>query len=77
MCGIAGVVDLRRPCSPEIVEAQLATLEHRGPDARGVYLRGPAAIGMARLSIIDLATGDPPVTNEDQSVGVALNGEIY
>ncbi|MEA2932881.1 MAG: hypothetical protein QOI56_1666, partial [Actinomycetota bacterium] len=76
MCGIAGAigtVDVDR----DAVERQLRTLDHRGPDSWGMYARGRAAIGQTRLAIIDLVTGDPPITNEDGRVGVALNGEIY
>ncbi len=59
------------------VEGQLRCLDHRGPDSSGVYARHDAVIGQTRLAIIDLEGGDPPITNEDASVGVALNGEIY
>jgi asparagine synthase (glutamine-hydrolysing) len=52
-------------------------LEHRGPDSRGVFMDERAGIGVQRLAIIDLETGDQPVFNEDRSVVVALNGEIY
>jgi asparagine synthase (glutamine-hydrolysing) len=76
MCGIAGRVAVGgRELAP--VEAQLSALRHRGPDSTGWFSRGSAAIGQARLAIIDLVTGDPPITNEDGSIGVALNGEIY
>src|SRR3954469_24667109 len=78
MCGIAGVV------TPEpsgetaaTVEAQLALLQHRGPDAQGQYPFSHGAIAQNRLAIIDLVTGDPPVTNEDGTIGAVLNGEIY
>ena len=54
-----------------------AGLEHRGPDARGIHLDGPVGLGIQRLRVIDLATGDQPVYNEDRSVAVVLNGEIY
>jgi asparagine synthase (glutamine-hydrolysing) len=54
-----------------------AGLEHRGPDSRGVHLDGPVGLGIQRLRVIDLATGDQPVYNEDRSVAVVLNGEIY
>ncbi|MDQ3571811.1 MAG: asparagine synthase (glutamine-hydrolyzing) [Actinomycetota bacterium] len=77
MCGIAGVVGAGDGDLRAVVEAQLATLEHRGPDARGVFASGPGAIGQNRLAIIDLVTGDPPITNEDETIAVALNGEIY
>jgi len=54
-----------------------AGLEHRGPDSRGVHVEGPVGLGIQRLRVIDLATGDQPVYNEDRSVAVVLNGEIY
>jgi asparagine synthase (glutamine-hydrolysing) len=54
-----------------------AGLEHRGPDSRGVHVDGPVGLGIQRLRVIDLATGDQPVYNEDRSVAVVLNGEIY
>lgn len=77
MCGISGVVaptpgDLR-----PVVDAQLALLEHRGPDAHGAFVADQAVIAQNRLAIIDLVTGDPPITNEDRSVAAVLNGEIY
>jgi asparagine synthase (glutamine-hydrolysing) len=75
MCGIAGAIGGRG--GAQHVEAQLDLLEHRGPDSRGVFVSGAGAIGQTRLAVIDLETGDPPVTNEDRSVGVALNGEVY
>jgi asparagine synthase (glutamine-hydrolysing) len=77
MCGISGVVEAERGDLRAVVEAQLTALEHRGPDASGSFAGKRAAIGQNRLAIIDLATGDPPITNEDGTVGVALNGEIY
>jgi asparagine synthase (glutamine-hydrolysing) len=54
-----------------------AGLEHRGPDSRGIHLDGGVGLGIQRLRVIDLATGDQPVYNEDRSVAVVLNGEIY
>ncbi len=78
MCGICGIVykdkrqpemgDLRRMCD---------TLRHRGPDAEGQKILGPAGLGMRRLSIIDLVTGDQPLSNEDTTVWIVFNGEIY
>ncbi len=61
----------------DLVAAMCAGLEHRGPDARGIHLDGPVGLGIQRLRVIDLATGDQPVYNEDRSVAVVLNGEIY
>ncbi len=78
MCGIAGVVgkpgdaidaaDVHRMCQ---------TIIHRGPDDEGIYARGPVGLGMRRLSIIDLAGGKQPIHNEDRTVWVVFNGEIY
>jgi asparagine synthase (glutamine-hydrolysing) len=61
----------------ELVEAMCARLEHRGPDSRGVHAKGRIGLGIQRLRVVDLATGDQPVYNEDGSVAVVLNGEIY
>ena len=77
MCGIAGFVDKPRPASEEIIRAQLSCQRHRGPDAEGAFVRGRGAIAQNRLAIIDLEHGDPPITNEDGTIGVVLNGEIY
>ncbi len=76
MCGIAGELCPSEEPSEHIAR-QLECLRHRGPDAEGAFHRSSAWIGQTRLAIIDLETGDPPVTNEDGSVGVVLNGEIY
>ena len=77
MCGIAGGTGPDTPERRRVIEAQLATLCRRGPDASG-YLPGDEAIvGQTRLSIIDLVHGDPPLTDESGDVRVALNGEIY
>src|SRR5688500_9836723 len=76
MCGIAGAIDLDAVAPPDIT-AQLDLLRHRGPDASGVYEQPGVALGQTRLSVIDLVTGDPPISSEDGRVGVAFNGEIY
>lgn len=75
MCGIAGVVG--EDTSESVVRAQLRLLEHRGPDASGVFASGPGVIGQTRLAVIDLVTGDPPITSRDGAIGAVLNGEIY
>jgi asparagine synthase (glutamine-hydrolysing) len=77
VCGIAGVVAPEPGELRAVVDDQLAAFQHRGPDARGSFAGKHAVIGQNRLAIIDLVTGDPPITNEDGTVGVALNGEIY
>jgi asparagine synthase (glutamine-hydrolysing) len=78
MCGIAGIFDLAGgPVHAEEVRSMCAALVHRGPDGEGTYLGRGVGLGMRRLSIIDLETGDQPVRNEDGSVWVVFNGEIY
>ena len=52
-------------------------MAHRGPDDEGIYAEGPVALGMRRLSIVDLATGHQPISNEDGSLLIVYNGEIY
>ncbi len=78
MCGIAGIMSLdHRPVASEDIANMCATLIHRGPDDGGFFIGSGVGLGMRRLSIIDLATGDQPVHNEDRSVWVVFNGEIY
>lgn len=77
MCGIAGYLSRSDRASSDVVESQLALLAHRGPDSSGVFARGRGAVGQNRLAIIDLVTGDPPITAAGGTIGVALNGEIY
>jgi len=79
MCGIAGRFnyDARRPIDHDCLVAMTDAVAHRGPDAAGYYEGPGIALGHRRLSIIDLATGDQPLANEDGSVQVVFNGEIY
>src|SRR5579864_3171915 len=79
MCGIAGkfTYDPAAPVSPSLLEAMTDAVRHRGPDAAGLYVDSGIGLGHRRLSIIDLATGDQPLTNEDRTVWVVFNGEIY
>jgi asparagine synthase (glutamine-hydrolysing) len=77
MCGISGSVQARPDRLLRAVQAQIAAQRHRGPDAEGWFCGERGVIAQNRLSIIDLATGDPPMTNEDGTVGAVLNGEIY
>src|ERR1700730_17809715 len=78
MCGIAGYV-LRDGAQAElpVVRAMCDAIRYRGPDDEGFHVDGGCALGMRRLSIIDLATGHQPIANEDRSVWVVFNGEIY
>lgn len=79
MCGITGVAftDGRRPTDAGLLQRMCDVMRHRGPDDEG-FFRGPGAgLGMRRLSIIDLAGGHQPISNEDGTVHVVLNGEIY
>jgi asparagine synthase (glutamine-hydrolysing) len=77
MCGICGVVSASGSVDPERLGAMSATLVHRGPDSAGEVFDGPAALAARRLSIIDLETGDQPIANEDGTLHVVQNGEIY
>jgi asparagine synthase (glutamine-hydrolysing) len=81
MCGIAGFLLRNGVAREEVVRAMCGQIKHRGPDDEGVYFdnagAGGCGIGMRRLSIIDLSTGHQPVSNEDGTVWVVFNGEIY
>ncbi len=80
MCGIAGIVnvtDASPPPSREALADMLDVLSHRGPDELGVYLDPRAGLAHARLSIIDLASGQQPMANEDHTLWLVFNGEIY
>src|SRR3989442_6125855 len=77
MCGICGIASTRAPVDPARLEAMSATLVHRGPDSAGTFVAGGAALAARRLAIIDLETGDQPIANEDETLHVVQNGEIY
>jgi len=79
MCGIAGIFNFRtqEPVSPRLLKVMTDTLVHRGPDDEGFYVSGALGLAHRRLSIIDLESGHQPMTNEDGSVWVVFNGEIY
>jgi asparagine synthase (glutamine-hydrolysing) len=84
MCGIAGFVEsptTRSPFTPDaaraLVHRMCDVIRHRGPDDEGVFVEDGVALGMRRLSIIDLSTGHQPIHNEDRTVWIVFNGEIY
>jgi asparagine synthase (glutamine-hydrolysing) len=77
MCGIAGYFLRSRNADFSEVQAMCEEIRHRGPDDEGYRIEGRAGLGMRRLSIIDLATGRQPISNEDGTVWVVFNGEIY
>lgn len=79
MCGIVGKLSFHpeREIPAALVSDMLLTIAHRGPDADQVYVSGPIGLGHRRLSIIDLAAGTQPMSNEDDSLWIVFNGEIY
>lgn len=79
MCGICGVLLLDPSNSVEsgVLERMNRTMVHRGPDDEGYYASGPVGLAMRRLSIIDLESGKQPICNEDESIWIVFNGEIY
>ncbi|MBI5144005.1 MAG: asparagine synthase (glutamine-hydrolyzing) [Candidatus Omnitrophica bacterium] len=79
MCGICGYIHLDKSKKPQesILKGMMDTLVHRGPDDEGAYLSANVALGHRRLSIIDLETGHQPMTNEDGTVVIVYNGEVY
>jgi len=78
MCGITGILHhTDRPVDRDVLAAMTATLVHRGPDAQGLFVDNHVGLGHRRLSIIDLDTGDQPLSSEDGSLVIVFNGEIY
>ena len=78
MCGIAGILHLHQePIDQELLRRMTSVLSHRGPDDEGFYVDNGLGLGFRRLSIIDLSGGRQPMSNEDQTVTVIFNGEIY
>jgi len=78
MCGIVGIIDFNNPEPKEpLLRRMLGLIRHRGPDSFGIYVDKTAGLGSTRLSILDLEGGDQPIHNEDQSVWIVYNGEIF
>jgi asparagine synthase (glutamine-hydrolysing) len=78
MCGIAGWIDWENEAPrPDVLRGMTRALVHRGPDGEGYYEHGPAHLGHRRLRIIDLVSGDQPMSNEDGTIWIVFNGEIF
>src|SRR5215475_14058992 len=79
MCGIVAIFSRHRPISESTLERATASLHHRGPDGRGHWIAADRRVGLghARLSIIDLQTGDQPIVSEDERTQIVVNGEFY
>ena len=79
MCGIAGVMNMTadEPIEEGRLRQMLATIRHRGPDQFGLYVDARVGLGSARLSIVDLGTGQQPIANEDGTLWIVFNGEIF
>ena len=78
MCGICGIVSLQDfPVEPDLIKKMNSKIIHRGPNSEGYYINKKVALAVRRLRIIDLITGDQPIFNEDRSICIVFNGEIY
>jgi len=79
MCGIVAIFSRERPVSPDVLQRAVRALQHRGPDGERTWISPDGTVGLAhaRLSIIDLQTGDQPIANEDESSRIIVNGEFY
>src|SRR5512132_3436687 len=78
MCGIAGIADVTgRPVDRTLLKTMTSVQAHRGPDGEAVVCRGAVGLGHRRLAIIDLSTGDQPMSSDDGHVWIVFNGEIY
>ncbi len=79
MCGIAGIIEFGRDAHVDsgVLRRMCDVMAHRGPDDDGLFTQGKIGLGMRRLSIVDLATGHQPISNEDGSIWMVFNGEIY
>ena len=76
MCGINGIISKEKD-KDKLIKEMNKRIVHRGPDAEGIFVDGDVALGQRRLSIIDLAGGNQPIYNEDKSILIMYNGEVY
>ena len=76
MCGITGGIG---PSAPQhlLLDAQLKSIEHRGPDDRGIYLNNGVGLGMCRLAIVEVTAGKQPASDAAEQIHIVWNGEIY
>jgi asparagine synthase (glutamine-hydrolysing) len=79
MCGICGILNFneKKEVDKGLIRRMTSALKHRGPDDEGYYMSGPIGLGVRRLSVIDITGGHQPISNENRTVWVAFNGEIY
>ncbi|MDI6792684.1 MAG: hypothetical protein QME81_07445 [bacterium] len=77
MCGICGILDFNRRIDRDSLDRMCDAVKHRGPDDEGIYISEGIGLGHRRLAIIDLESGHQPMANEDESVWIVYNGEIY
>src|SRR5215207_279615 len=78
MCGIAGALNLDdQPVDRDVLRAMIRSIRHRGPDAEAVWQSGPVGLAHARLSIIDLAGGQQPMSNAEGTLWITYNGELF
>ena len=78
MCGICGIYDLKgHPIDGELLKRMADIIKHRGPDGEGFYANANVGLGHRRLSIIDLEGGSQPISNENGTIYIIFNGEIY
>src|ERR1035437_5246673 len=79
MCGIAGILEFGADARVDsgVLRRMCDVMAHRGPDDDGFFTQGRIGLGMRRLSIVDLSTGHHPISNEDGSIWIVFNGEIY
>ena len=76
MCGISGGIGSHAP-SKELLDAQLKSIEHRGPDDTGIYLNQEISLGMCRLAIVEIAAGKQSASDASEKIHIVWNGQIY
>ena len=79
MCGFSGIISLhpKKPVDQEVLIRMTDAIRHRGPNDQGFFINGKAGLGVRRLSIIDIKNGHQPITNENETMWIVFNGEIY